>query len=187
MSGDPPTVADVLALHARDVEALVRREAGSLLVWETVEDLVQGAHARVLERASGFTWQGPEAALAWVRIAARSHLAHRREHWRALRRKPAALLRVTLSDDETRAAARLPADTSTGPATFAARREAIELAVRALDLLLERDRELVLGAIDGRSVSELGAKLGLSAESAGRAQRRALERLRRTFRVLSAP
>jgi RNA polymerase sigma factor (sigma-70 family) len=185
MSGDPAPVAELLERHAADITAIVRREAGTLLTWESADDLVQGAHARVLERAGSFTWQGPEAALAWIRATARSHLAHRREHWRALRRKPAALLRLTLSDDETRAAAPLPADTSTGPATFAARREALELAVRALDLLLERDRELVRGAMEGRSAAELGASLGLSAESAGRAQRRALDRLRRTFRILA--
>ncbi|MFN0207431.1 MAG: RNA polymerase sigma factor [Planctomycetota bacterium] len=180
-----PSVPELLDLHRRDLEALIRAEAGGLLAWEEVEDLVQGARTRILERAGSFTYQNPESALAWLRVTARTHLAHRREHWRALRRKPAVLLRLVVSDEETRSAIPMPADTATGPGTFAERREALTLGIRALDLLIQRDRELVMLTVDGHSTQEIAQKLNLSVDSAGRAQRRAMDRLRRTFRLLA--
>lgn len=179
-----PTVARLLEVHKREIEALVRAEAGSRLAFEEVEDLVQGAHTRALEFSNKFTYRNPEAALAWLRLIVRTHLAHRREHWSALRRRPGGLLRLVVSDEETRWALLIPADTATGPGTFAGRREAITTGVRALDLLLPRDRDLVLWTVEGYSMADIATKLNMNAESAGRVQRRALDRLRRTFRLL---
>ncbi len=185
MSGAAPDVASLLALHDREIEALVRHEAGSILSFEETADLLQGVRERALARAGSFEWRGPEAALGWLRTLARSYLNDRRVHWSALKRRPAALLRLTLADDGTRTGA-APASTQTGPATFAERRESLVKAVRALDLLLPRDRELVLLELEGLSAEEVGRRLGLAADSAARARLRALERLRKAWQLLDA-
>lgn len=179
-------VPGLLARHTPELEALVRREAGSILAFEEVSDLVQGVRERALSRAASFEWRGPEAALGWLRTLARSYLQDRREHWTALKRKPAALLRLTQGEGDTRAGTPPPASTRTGPATFAERRDSLVQAVRALDLLLPRDRELVLLSLEGLEPAEIGARLGLSADSAGRARSRALERLRKAHRLLTS-
>jgi len=177
-------VAGLLLVHRRELEALVRSESGSILNYEEVSDVVQGIHERALSRAGSFSFRGPEAALGWLRTLARSYLQDRREHWNALKRRPAALLRLTLGDDDTTPGTPQPASTQTGPATFAERREALVQAVRALDLLLPRDREIVLLAMEGLTPEEIGARLGLATESAARARLRALERLRKAWQLL---
>ena len=181
---EAPDVAALLERHATELEALVRHEAGSLLAFEESSDLLQGVRERALARAGSFAWRGPEASLGWLRTLARSYLNDRREHWSALKRRPAALLRLTLSEDATRPGALSPASTRTGPATFAERRESIVQAVRALDLLLPRDRELVLLELEGVPLDEVGRRLGLAADSAARARLRALERLRKAWQLL---
>jgi RNA polymerase sigma factor (sigma-70 family) len=179
-----PDVRALLARHAAEIEALVRHEAGSILAFEEAADLAQGVRERALARAASFEWRGQQAALGWLRTLARSYLSDRREHWNALKRRPAALLRLTLADDGTRPGTPPPASTQTGPATFAERRESLVQAVRALDLLLPRDRELVLLELEGLAPDEIGRRLGLSADSAARARLRALERLRKAWRLL---
>jgi DNA-directed RNA polymerase specialized sigma24 family protein len=78
-----------------------------------------------------------------------------------------------------------PAATATGPTTFASRREQLVLATKALDLLLPRDRDLVKWSGEGLSTEEQARRLDLSAEAAGRARRRALDRFRKAFRLVS--
>lgn len=175
-------VAGLLLRHRTELETLLRREAGSILAFEELSDLLQGVSERALSRAHSFDWRGPEAALGWLRTLARSFLQDRREHWSALKRRPAALLRITLADEAAELRQRTP---EPGPATFAERREALVLAVRALDLLLPRDRQLVLATLAGQSNEELGTALALPPESAARARLRALERLRKAWHLLA--
>jgi hypothetical protein len=61
----------------------------------------------------------------------------------------------------------------------------IALAVRALDLLLPRDRDLVRWSADGVPLDEQAERLGVAYEAAGKARQRAIERFRKTFALVS--
>ena len=103
-----------------------------------------------------------------------------------LKRDGAKVLRMAFSreDDDGLAWLRDITASRTGPWTFAERRERLHLAARALDTLLERDRVLIDGLCNDRSLAEESSRLGLSQESTSKARQRALERLRSAFKVV---
>ena len=121
------------------------------------------------------------------RPARSSTNASRRAHWAALKRSPARLLRLTLGVSSDPRAAAAPADEGTGPSTLAGRLEQASLAVKALDLLLERDRQFVQWSLEGITSREMGERLRISETAADRARQRAVERFRKTFRLLVGP
>jgi RNA polymerase sigma factor (sigma-70 family) len=181
-------LADLLVRHRRQLVGWLEREAGPpLLRFETAEDLAQGVHQEALRAAERLEWRGEEAFLAWLFQIARRHLSNRRDHWFALKRNGAGILRLTWSGegDGARGAAVSLADTSTGPATFAFRREQLVLAARAVALLLPRDRDIVQWTAAGVSLEEQAARLGLSTDATVRARSRAIERLQKTFAIVS--
>jgi RNA polymerase sigma factor (sigma-70 family) len=174
----------MLVLHRPDMLAFVTKEARGLLRFESAEDLTQGVHLRALERGGGFEYRGDTEFFAWVYRLARTYLADRRSHWSALKRRSGRLLRLTAGVGDSLGAVGEPPGSRTGPSTFAARREQIVLATKALDLLLPRDRDLVRWSGEGLTTEEQAERLGISAEAAGRARRRALTRFRKTFRLV---
>lgn len=178
------TLRELLLRHDRDLRRYLERRAGWLVRFETPEDLAQGLHLRALEQEAHFVYQGREPFFAWVHTLMDQHLAARRKHWMALKRRPRALLRLT--EGGTGRAAVDPADTATGPSTFADRRERLALAVKAMAVLLPRDQELVRCATDGLTTEEIASRLDLTPESARRARNRALERYREAYALLAA-
>ena len=161
----------------------VRRHAGRLLRYETGDDLMQEIHVRALQQGDRYRHKGREPFLAWIHTVARSVLADRHAHWAALRRRPAGLLRLTLGGTESGALD--PAMSATGPSTFAARREMLSLAVKALALLPKADRDLVRWRSEDVPLTEQASQLGVSYAAADSASRRALDRFRKSFRLLS--
>jgi RNA polymerase sigma factor (sigma-70 family) len=182
-----PELPDLLVAHRDMLVAYVTRHAGRILRHESAEDLVQAVHLRVLERRAAFEWRGEESFLAWLRAATRNHLVDRYAYWTALRRRPARLVRLLSAGDSTSgtSGAAEPPSTQTGPSTFASRREQIDVAVKALALLPDRDRDLVRWACEDVPSDEQARRLGISVEAAERARRRALERLRKTHAVIA--
>jgi RNA polymerase sigma factor (sigma-70 family) len=178
----PPPLGDLLERHRAKVAAIVRGEAKGLLRYETEEDLVQGVMLQALRRGGSFEWRGEASFIAWLRRTAESHIADRRDHWGALKRRSGRVLRFAAAG-ETRGGSAVgePAADATGPSTVAARRELIALAARALDALLPRDRDLVRWSSEGVPLDEQAARLGLDYEAAGKARQRALDRFRKTF------
>jgi RNA polymerase sigma factor (sigma-70 family) len=169
----------LLDAHSGELRRYVRAHGGQLLRRESEEDLVQGISLRALERANSFRDQGAEAFRAWITTVARSYLADRANYWRALRRKPGALLRLTSGGT----GGVEPASTATGPSTFAARREHLKLAARALAALPPRDRDLVKWTSEDVPLEEQAKRLGLSYDAAKQARLRALERFRKAFEL----
>ena len=167
----PPSLADLLVEHRRDLLAFVQRQAGRLLRFESADDLVQGIHLRALEHGATFRWRGREPFLAWLHTVARNHLADRHDYWSAMRRRPSRLVRLGTASG-TGAAADEPAATSTGPSTSASRREQLEIALRALAVLLPRDRDLVRWACEDVPVETQAERLGITPDAADRARRR---------------
>ena len=78
-----------------------------------------------------------------------------------------------------------PAGTVTGPSTFAMRREQLSLAVRVLEALLPRDRDLVRWSSEGVSLEEMARRLDIGYAAAQRAHLRALSRFRDAFALAS--
>lgn len=187
MTADTPDLPALLEAKRPALRKLVVREAGGLLRWQTADDLVQAVHLHVLERADRFEYRGEDAFLSWLFTLARNVLADRRDHWGALKRRSGRVLRYTagVADTSDPRAVAEPAAQSPGPSTFAARREQILLATRALDLLLPRDRDLVVWSSEGVDPAEQAARLGLTYMAAAQARKRATERFRKAFVLVS--
>ncbi len=175
-----------LSAHAGQLLGFVRREAGAaLLRFDAPEDLVQGVHQEALRAAAQFEWRGEEAFLGWLYQIARRHMSGRRDYWFALKRNCVGALRLTWTGSDGSVRQANLADTATGPATFAQRREQLVLMTRAIALLLPRDREIVRWTSDGVSLEDQALRLGVTADAAARARSRAIERLRKTFELVS--
>lgn len=169
-----------------DLLAFVRRRAGSsLLRVETADDLVQGVYAHVLERGLDATLFDDDQKRAWLLRVADNFVKDRRDYWAALKRSGSLVLRLSLTDSvspDMRPVGDLAASV-TGPSTFAIRREQVAVAAVALDMLMPRDRELILGLCNGVELAEQAASLGMTYDAAQRARTRAIDRFQRTFRL----
>ena len=168
---------ELLIQHRTHLLRYVERRAGPVLRYETAEDLVQAIHLHALENQAAFEYRGLQPFLAWLNEVARRFLKDRREHWSALKRRPAELFRLTHAGAE-------PEAQRTGPGTFADRREQVDLAVKALDMLPPRDREIVQCATQGLDDASVARRLGLEPRTAARARQRALDRFRKAYRLL---
>ncbi len=178
------TLAELLQRHREALLAFVTRRGGRVLRFEAPEDLVQGIHLRALKQEH-FEFRGKKPFLEWMHQLARSHLADRHAYWMAVRRRPGALLRLTeaaSSTSDAHAAAE-PVRDSTGPATFAERREALAIAYDAVTALLPRDQQLVRWSCEDVELDEMAARLGVTYEAARRARLRALDRFRKAHRL----
>ncbi|MBK7403500.1 MAG: hypothetical protein IPJ41_02415 [Phycisphaerales bacterium] len=179
-----------LGLMLADAEpllrALVRREAGvALLRFESEEDLAAGAMQEAIRSLDRLQWQGEPAFRGWLAQIARRHLSGRREYWFACKRHPGALLRLSVSGlGGERLERRELADSAAGPRTFAFRREQLLLAVRALAMLLPRDKDLITWTTEDVPLTVQAERLGITPQAAERARSRAIERLRKAFAVL---
>ncbi len=177
-------LARLISERHDEILAFVRRRAGGgLLRLETVEDLAQGVCAHALAQEQHV--EGRDALGAWLFRLAENFLHDRRDYWTALKRSGSNVLRAGLggtADGELSQVGGLAASV-TGPSTFAIRREQIQVAACALDMLLPRDRELVSGIAHGLTVEEQTAGLGLSYDAVVQSRRRALERFRSCFRL----
>lgn len=183
---EPSRFARELAAQRGELLRFIERRAGGALVrMESPEDLTQDILARALRAAESFEWRDDAGFRAWLFEVARNHLQDRRAYWSALKRAGSAVLRLD-GGPESASWSEISdlAASVTGPSTFAARREQIAVAAKALALLLPRDRALVEGIIAGLSASEHAAQLGLTTQAVESARKRALERLRKTFRLV---
>ncbi|HGY91590.1 MAG TPA: hypothetical protein ENK43_10510 [Planctomycetes bacterium] len=163
--------------------AVVRAEAADLFRFEQPEDLVQHIKLRVIEGGATFVDRGDMAFRGWLRTIARRTIADRRDHWMALKRNSGPILSLSFGQSSSGSERPMP-DDETGPATWAARRETLVLAMKALSLLPEKDRALILAKVAGEGQAECRSRFGLSEEAMRKACMRAEERLRKTFRIL---
>jgi RNA polymerase sigma factor (sigma-70 family) len=163
-----------------------KHAGGALLRVESSEDLAQDVCALALRHAERLELRGEPAFRAWLFEIAKNHMADRRDYWSALKRAGAVVLRlgVAESGDASWHEVRDVAASVTGPSTFAARREQLALAARALSLLLPRDRALVEAVARGVTAREQALELGWKSGAVESARKRALERYRKTFQLV---
>jgi RNA polymerase sigma factor (sigma-70 family) len=178
------SLPELLVKHRADLLRYVERHAGSLLRFETANDLTQSIHLRALEHGDKFEYRGREPFFGWLHEVARRYMAGRKAHWFALKRHPKGLFRLTEAATTDPGAVVGPAGSATSPSSFAVRRERLTLAVKALDVLMERDRKLVQWSSEGLSTAEQAERLGISESAAERARQRAVERYRKAYRLL---
>jgi RNA polymerase sigma factor (sigma-70 family) len=171
-------IADAGALLAE----VARRDAGiALLRFESIDDLVAGMQQEAIRSLPSLAWHGDDAFRGWLLQIARRHLHARRDHWFALKRSGGPVLRLTLSSSTG------PSAPGMGPRTFAQRREELAAVTKALGLLPQRDRDLILWSSEGASNEETAERLGITAEAVRKATARALDRLRKTLAIVTAP
>ena len=171
--------------HAPRVLSFVRNHATTLQAYEAIEDLVQGAHVRVIQQQQNFEYRSEPEFLAWMFAIVRGHLADRHDYWTALKRRSGRVLRFTMS--QTEGGVPLPAGTKHGPGTFAERRELLALATRALSALPDRDQKLVQWNADQMPLAEQADHLAMSYAAVQKAGLRAQERFRKTFELMMRP
>jgi RNA polymerase sigma factor (sigma-70 family) len=177
-----PALGDLLVASRAPLLRLVESEGRNLLRHEQAEDLVQGIHLKALEGARNFEYRGDKEFRAWLSQVARRFLADRARHWKSLRREAGAMLRVSAGGSGTfgSGGAVDPSATGTGPRSFAARREEVVLAMRALTALFPRDQELIAWIADDLPLDEIARRLGIGYDAAKQARLRAIERFRKT-------
>jgi RNA polymerase sigma factor (sigma-70 family) len=182
-----PLLPTLLAANRAALLRFVERGAGSLLRHETAEDLVQGIQLHVLESAGRFEFRGEDRFLSWLRQVARRYLADRHRYWRALRRDAGRMIRISAGGSGTRGTrgAVDPSSSVTGPASVAARREHVALAMKALTALFPKDQDLLRWIADDLSIEEIAGRLAVSYDAAKQARLRAIERFRRTLEAIS--
>ena len=185
-SESAPNLETLLTEHRSTLARVVRHRGSGILRFESVEDLVQGVQLEALSVRERFEYRGDPEFIAWISQLARQHIANRWQYWSAKKRAAKHLVRVTLSDPDSVDGLRgfHPAAVGAGPATFAERRDLVVQATRALELLLERDRQLIEWSIAGITTEESAQRLGVSKDAAERARQRAFERLRKTWALL---
>ena len=178
---------DLVAAHRDTLVRHLAPRAGWLLRYEALDDLVQGVQARALERGGAFRYESEARFVAWLQQVAQSYLADRSNYWTALKRRAAALLRLTAAEsayDDGRSVPAPPAPLA-GPSTVAQKREQLSLAIRVLATLSERDQKLVRWSSRGVDLKEQAERLGIGYDAAKRASARALDRFRKAYRFAS--
>jgi RNA polymerase sigma-70 factor (ECF subfamily) len=140
-------------------------------------DVVQEAQLEAFRRLADFLERQPMPFHLWLRKTAYERLLMlRRRHVAAARRSVAQ--EVELPDRSSQLLARRLLDTRATPAAQAERRELEERVSRALALLAEDDREiLLLRNFEGLSYQEVGHLLDLVPATARKRHGRALLRL----------
>lgn len=184
-AGQPP-LAELLERERPGLVRFLERAARGLLRYESAEDLAQAVHLQALEARDRLAWRGEEAFRGWLHAIARQVIARRHEHWRALKRNAAHVLRIS-AGGASQGSARGgvdPAGARTGPVTLADRREQLALATQALATLLPRDQEIVRLVREGAGTAQLAAALAISPGAAERARERAFDRFERAFSAL---
>ncbi len=180
-------VKQLLLQHRDELRGFVRRHAPApLLACETVEDLLQGIATRALESERNFESRDAAQGRAWIYRVARAYLVDRTRYWTALKRRSSQVLRFELSRPGADSSRMFfdPAASQTSPSQFAVRKEQLMLAAKALDLLLERDRDLVTWAAQDIPLKEQAERLECSHEAATQASHRARKRFRKVMMLM---
>jgi RNA polymerase sigma factor (sigma-70 family) len=171
----PPALTELVERHRPLVVRWLARHAGGLVRFEDPEDLAQWVATCALEGAARYEHRGEREFVGWILVLARQVVADRNAYWHALKRDAGAVVRLTAGGGAE------PKVRATGPSTSASRREMLERAVRALDVLGARDAELVRMHVNDVPIPETAERFGVSYEAAQRARLRAIERLRKVY------
>lgn len=160
LNGDGPAYASFLAAVARLVRGFLMKSRGRAIPVETVEDLVQDVLVAIHKKKH--LYQADRPALPWIFAIARYRLI---DHARALAARPPA---AALEDipEAALAGAEVPD-------------RGLEVEELLEGLTENQRRAVVLAKMEGRSLAEVGARLGLSLSAVKVTIHRALAALRR--------
>lgn len=177
-------LSQLLTVHRARLVGYFERKGRSIRHHESPEDLAQGVALHALANEGYFAYQGERQFIAWMLKVARQHLSRRIEHWGAAKRDAGPMMRITFGVETHGGAVHMPAAEGPGPATHAGNLEELAIAARAIDGLPPRDREIVRMMTRDVPSNEIAQTLGISAEAASKARRRAIERFRKIYTIL---
>ena len=177
-------LSDLLTAHRPRLVRYFRQKGRGIRHHESPEDLAQGVHLHVLANQHHFRYEGEAQFAGWMLKVARQYLSRRIDHWSAAKRDAGPLLRITFGVETHNGRVSMPAAGGPGPATHASNREQLDIAVRAIDGLPPRDREIVRMITRDVSAKEIGEHLGISREAAQKARQRAVGRFRKIYTIL---
>jgi RNA polymerase sigma factor (sigma-70 family) len=178
--GDDAALGEILRLHLEWVRQQVRDGLGpDLRAKLTSDDVVQDAMLDFLRNGPRFVpADGAQLRALLARIVANS-LSDRGNWFRAARRRMSAETAIASSTELMQSGGGAPPD------EHAIAREQETRLRMGMELLGERDRQLLVWREwEKLPFAEIGARLGLDAEAARGATRRAVERLRDTMAKL---
>lgn len=179
-------LSELLARHRGALIKFIERNAQGLLKHETADDLAQGIHLRAMKQVDQFEYRGEREFLAWLYVVGKQHIGDRHDYWSALRRDAGNALRITVSDASASESGGVnPPTMGSGPATFAMRRELVEIASRTIACLLPRDQQVIRATCRGDSIADIAKELGIAYDAAEKAKARAFERFKKTFELVS--
>jgi RNA polymerase sigma factor (sigma-70 family) len=175
--GDESVVGQILADHLSWLRQQVREHLGLALRQKlTSEDVVQEALVDFLNNGPRFVPADTVQLRALLARIVANAVSDQGNWFRAARRRMSAELPIDPGDEPIESATDGQPD-----ATAIAREQATRLRL-AMELLEERDRRLLVWSKwEQLPFAEIGARLGLDAEAARGATRRAIERLRDTM------
>jgi RNA polymerase sigma-70 factor (ECF subfamily) len=181
--GDPNARDQLLARHRGRLRQMIAcRLDRRLAARVDPSDVVQDVLAEAARRLSDYLRERPLPFYPWLRQLAADrlidlHRRHVRAQRRSVRREEPD--RLGLPDESADVLAERLATSATGPSQRLLRQEVRQRVRTALEQLPPRDREVLeLRHLEGLSVAETAAALGLSAAAVKTRHLRALTRLR---------
>jgi len=146
---------------------ILPRLAPELRARIALEDVLQIASRKALEKLGDFEFRGPGSILAWMSVIATHVVSDQTDYWRAAVRDVRRDRELPHRDVDTGSPGVVGPDA--GPATQASRSEQKRLLAEALQRLSERHQTIILlrffaGATWDEVAAELGA--GVSADAA---------------------
>ncbi len=183
-----PDFTALLIQHRDQLLNIVRKRAAGIMRFESASDLVQGIHMQAIGVADKFEYQNDKAFLGWLLKLAEQHISNRHHYWNANKRKAQRMIELSGTGSAAESQADRPkidpASPHTGPVSFAAREEEVEIALQAIAVLKERDQKLVQWMSEDLSTAEVAQRLDVAPDTAERARQRAIERFRKSYEIL---
>ncbi len=182
----PPDLIKLLIQHRDQLERAIRQKAAGLIRFESANDLVQGIHMHALRVEEKFEYLGDQAFKGWLMKIAEQHIADRHRYWNAKKRKAERMIQLSGTQSEgSESPGRVdPVSPNTGPFSFAAREDDVDLALEAIKVLKERDQQFVHWMSEGLSTGEVAERLEITESAAERGRLRAIERFRKAFEII---
>lgn len=167
-TGDREAFDRLLGRFRNRLERAVRSRLGpELRAKLEVEDILQETALRALRSIARFEWRDEESFFRWLAGIAEHVLRDEADHERLRRAAP-------LDTD--------PPGSGTSPSVSACREERFIRLEKALKLLPEEYREvIILARVDGLPVIEIARRLGLTPNAVSQRLWRALRKLRDEF------
>lgn len=178
-AGSSP-LKDLITKHQSFLRAVCRDEGARVRRFESADDVLQGFQVHLLTSSPGFEDQGEPAFKGFIRTSVRNYVINRYKYWTAKCRHASGILRLAQSTGPRIE----PAASGPRNSRFAHLKEQYCILVKALDVLPDKDLDLISSLCKEEPLAELAERRGSSEDAARKARERALENLKQTVRLV---